>query len=627
MKRINALSDKTIVKIAAGEIIENPASIIKELVENSIDAKANNIQIEVKNNGSELIKISDNGEGFNKDDLNIAFKRHTTSKINEIEDLNSIYSLGFRGEALSSISYVSDVTLITKQASDEIGTIVNVNSNGEIISQEDIVTTNGSSIFCRNLFDKIPVRKKYLESRNFESDKTNQVINELALSRPDISIEFIKDSRMILKTNRNTSQLNNVYSVLGGNISGNLMPISIINSNFSIKGFISNNNLYRSNRKDQYIFVNDRSIKSEEITKAIERAYMSFIPLNRYPVFILYIDIDPIYLDVNIHPKKDVIKFLNIKDITTSLYEKIREEIYSSFKIQSINIDDKIKDDNKTIFDIYQEDESESFDDSIKFTDLSNEVDSDNTYLSNKDGGEDIDFLYNKDRYSNSHLDNNQPFIAKDNVEEINIFDQNESIQKRKILPNGYSIAGTIFNQYIILEDYSDKSVYLLDQHAAHERINYELLKSDFQNNSINIQNLISGYLIEFSPSEFEIIKELKEMLDQIGFEIDEFGDNTIILRSVPAYLGNLNPEELFRNLIESNEIKENLYDINPYHVMKLACSASIKTGDRITNNEITRLIESLNECEVPYTCPHGRPTIIRIDKKEIDKEFFRIQI
>lgn len=351
MNKIKLLSEDTITKIAAGEIIENPASIIKELVENSIDANSKKIIIEIKNNGKDLIKVTDDGDGFERSDLSIAFKRHTTSKISSIEELDTALSLGFRGEALSSIASVSDVKIITKTKDDLIGTYAEVDNNGNIINREEIVTNKGTTIFSENLFRDIPVREKYLDGKNYEIQKTNDIINRLALSHLDISMEYIKDGRTQLKTDRDNSLINNIYAVLGRDVSENLIFIEKEFSEFKIKGFISNNLLYRSNRNSQYIFVNNRSISDKEISKAVEKEYYSVIPLNRYPVFLLYIEIDGKYLDINIHPKKDIIKFTNIDEIKTSISELIKEELSGKYKIHSFE-SKNTGSDKKTIFDI-----------------------------------------------------------------------------------------------------------------------------------------------------------------------------------------------------------------------------------------------------------------------------------
>lgn len=619
IKRINLLSEETIIKIAAGEIIENPSSIIKELVENSIDANSETINIEIGNNGKDYIKVRDDGIGFKREDLKLAFKRHTTSKISNIKDLDEALTLGFRGEALSSIANVSNVVVITKTKEDSVGTLVKINHNGDIISMEDIVTNNGTTIICKDLFDNIPVRKKYLESKNYEVNKTNDIITRLSLSHTDISFEYIKDDKLVLKTNRNAEQINNIYSVLGKNVAENLLEFSCNEESFSVKGFISNNNLYKSNRNNQFIFVNNRSITDNGISRGIEKQYNSIIPLNRYPVFLLYINIDSELIDVNIHPKKDVIKFLNIEEIINTLSREVHNKLFKNLKIFEVQTKNK---DSKNIFNKYYTNDSDNFisnsDNIIKFKDLSYE----NNFVSDE-----VNEIYTDDKREDN---NSQVVTPSENVLVENDFEDiffEKEKSERKILVNGYRHIGNLFLQYILLEDNVEKSLYILDHHAAHERINYEKLIKDYEKNNIPTQNLISGFLVELTNNEFDLVISIKDKLNSVGIEIEEFGDNSIIIRSIPAYIENIDPERLIRDIIDSsNKLEHSIYDIDPYTIMKKACSASIKTGDNVSKLDVVKLIEMLDKCNMPFTCPHGRPTLVKITKNQLDKEFFRIQ-
>lgn len=619
IKRINLLSEETIIKIAAGEIIENPSSIIKELVENSIDANSETINIEIGNNGKDYIKVRDDGIGFKREDLKLAFKRHTTSKISNIKDLDEALTLGFRGEALSSIANVSNVVVITKTKEDSVGTLVKINHNGDIISMEDIVTNNGTTIICKDLFDNIPVRKKYLESKNYEVNKTNDIITRLSLSHTDISFEYIKDDKLVLKTNRNAEQINNIYSVLGKNVAENLLEFSCNEESFSVKGFISNNNLYKSNRNNQFIFVNNRSITDNGISRGIEKQYNSIIPLNRYPVFLLYINIDSELIDVNIHPKKDVIKFLNIEEIINTLSREVHNKLFKNLKIFEVQTKNK---DSKNIFNKYYTNDSDNFisnsDNIIKFKDLSYE----NNFVSDE-----VNEIYTDDKREDN---NSQVVTPSENVLVENDFEDiffEKEKSERKILVNGYRHIGNLFLQYILLEDNVEKSLYILDHHAAHERINYEKLIKDYEKNNIPTQNLISGFLVELTNNEFDLVISIKDKLNSVGIEIEEFGDNSIIIRSIPAYIENIDPERLIGDIIDSsNKLEHSIYDIDPYTIMKKACSASIKTGDNVSKLDVVKLIEMLDKCNMPFTCPHGRPTLVKITKNQLDKEFFRIQ-
>lgn len=631
MNKIKLLSEDTITKIAAGEIIENPASIIKELVENSIDANATSITIEIKNNGKDLIKVTDNGDGFDKRDLSLAFKRHTTSKISSIEELDEALSLGFRGEALSSISSVSDVKIITKNEDDLIGIISDVDKSGNLLNKDEIVTNRGTTIFAKNLFKEIPVREKYLDSKNYEISKTIDIINRLALSHLDISMEFIKDGKTYLKTDNKNSLLNNIYSVLGKDVSENLIPIEGKYNTFNIKGFISNNLLYRSNRNSQYLFVNNRSIIDRDISKAIEKSYYSVIPLNRYPVFILYLEIDGKYLDINIHPKKDIIKFTNIDEIKSQLRNLVDIELKKNLNIFSVKSNKKQNNEN-TIFDIKEDSNKENID----FHNLSDEnfEKSENIYRDKKRQLINFHDLTNDYVSFNEDIENYSDIEEKeinesldseklDNVDTESFLDEEKDY---KILKNGYRYIGNLFLQYLLLEDNVDKALFIIDQHAAHERINYEKLVYDYNNSKIPTQNLLQGYIFELTTAEFDELMMIQENLKDIGIEVEEFGDSSIIIRTIPAYFTDINPERLIREILESEDIKTSIGDIDPYKLMQKACKSSVKSGDYINHNEVHNLINQLRECDMPYTCPHGRPTIIKITKNELDKEFFRIQ-
>lgn len=616
MNHINILPDSDIVKIAAGEIIENPASIIKELVENSIDAKASDITIEIENNGKDLIKVTDNGHGFMEEDLDIAFKRHATSKINKLVDLKDTNTLGFRGEALSSIAYASNVEIISKNRNDKLATYAKVDMNGNIIKKEKLVSQDGTIIICKDLFSNLPVRRIYLENKAFEISKTNEIISKLALSSSQISLKYYKDNKLILKTDPDLGIKNNIYSILGGQVSDNLIYIDEKLSDFSIKGYISNNRIYKSNRKNQYLFVNKRSIVSKELSSAIERAYSTYIPINRFPVFVLHLDIDNYDLDVNIHPKKDQIKFTKLDSIKKDINKLILEKLNENLKILEFSSPKEDKKEKTIIesLDINKEKLDES---SLKNNNSQaiNFLDYSNTLNNPK-----------KDTPSFPNIDIREESLAYNNYTQGQAFDLDNEIKQSPLLPNGYRYIGSFLNKYILLEDSQDKNLYFLDQHAAHERINYEKLKRQYENQNINVQNLISSYIINLSVDDYQYILSIKDELYNLGIDLDDFGQNSIILRTVPAYLNDLNPDKFLGKILEDRSTYQGLYDFDPYKIMKMACSSSIKSGDYINKESVQKLIEDLNNCDMPLTCPHGRPTIVKLSENEIDKEFFRIQ-
>lgn len=620
-KKINLLTADTIVKIAAGEIIENPASIIKELVENSIDAGANKIVIKIEKNGKDLIQITDNGHGFDSKDLDIAFKRHSTSKIESIDDLDMSDTLGFRGEALSSIAYVSDLSVVTKSTTAEIGHMVKVNHSGEVTSKEEAVVSNGSTVIAKNLFGNIPVRDQFLKSKNYQISETNNIVTKLALSRLDLSFEYYRDDRLILRTDPKLGEYNNIYSILGGDIANGFHYIEWIENDYKIYGYISDNKLYRSNRSNQFLFVNGRSVKDNEITSSIESTYKSIIPLNRFPIFILFIEIKNQYLDINIHPKKDVVRLSNIDEIKLFIKENLEIDLKNIISTPSIVKTEKKK---ETIFikNRIHEDSNDNITNDSNLYHNKEKTLVDIIDLADNLAEENID-VYNKTFTRNDiscKYDQKSFINKKDNVEEI------DDHKSESLFKNGYRFIGQFMEKYVLLEDRVEEVIYFLDQHAAHERINYEKLKDDYEKSEVKSQLLLEGYIVELGVSDFDNIISKKEELKDIGITIDEFGYNSIILRSLPIGINIPDIDEFIKSIINISRNKKNIYEINPYEIMKIACSMSIKSGQVLNFREVDKLIEKLKEADFPLSCPHGRPTIIKITNKELDKEFNRIQ-
>lgn len=616
LNRINVLSDETIIKIAAGEVIENPASIVKELVENSVDAGSDKIIIEIENNGSSLIKISDNGMGMSKEDLKIAFKRHTTSKILKIDDLERTYTLGFRGEALSSVAAVSKVEVITKVVGELAGIHAIIDDSGNIVSQNEIVSNEGTTISCRDLFHSMPVRKNYLENKNFEISKTNDIINRLALSNPDVSMDYIKDSQLIIKTNKNRDLLSNIYSVLGNNIGNNLLEVTYSDEYISIHGYVSNNLLFKGNRNSQYIFINNRAVFDINLGKSIEKAYSSVIPINRFPVFILYIDIDPKYLDINIHPKKSLIKVLDFIVLESKIEKLVKESLSKHLKIPNLMDRQPVEKSN-----IFSENAMENLlNDRFISSTTANDIDI-FPKEDNKNEQKSEVLVELRDYSSDYHVQ-----TEKINESSLDVERSEEKPSENMLFPNGYRYIGNLFLQYLLIEDNIDKTLYVLDQHAIHERINYEKLVESYKKGNIATQNLISGYIVELTKNEFDSIIAIKEQLLSLGIEVEDFGDNSVIIRSIPIYLDSTSPESILLNILESDVKIDNLHDFDPYKVMRIACRSSVKSGKHLSSLEVQRLIEELQNCDMPLSCPHGRPTMIKITNNWLEKEFFRVQ-
>jgi DNA mismatch repair protein MutL len=622
MGKIKVLDNLTIQKIAAGEVIERPASIVKELVENSIDANAKNIVVEINNGGKSYIRVTDDGDGIEEEDIPLAFEKHSTSKLKEINDLYSLLTLGFRGEALSSISAVAKVEILTKTSGNTAG-VNAIIENGKIISKDKVGTPKGTTIIVKDLFYNLPVRKKFLKSDISESNNISDIVYKLALGNYNISFKFIKDNKVILNSSNKYDIKENIYSILGKDITKGLVPINFESNDIKINGFISNNNIYRSNRGHQYIYINGRYIVNSDISTTIEKHYRSLIPLNRFPVFIIYIDMDPGELDVNIHPTKQEVKFTSNSDILGLISNIIHERLFPSLNIPKFEEKETIKEDIPVLYE-----KSNSAGVIIR----------DYTGVSLVDDATDTDEIKKVELPSKKITENNHNDYKKtitDNVlddnnflREINedvLYEDDDTNNIKEILPEIRPI-GIVFGTYIIGENNILNKLFFIDQHAAHERILYEKFRAEYNREAINIQQLITPEILDLTMKEFSLFTENIEFFRKLGFEVEEFGTTSIAIRGVPFLFGKPNIKNLFMDLLDNvdKDLKSS-YDTRLDKLMKLACTSAIKSGDKISDIEIKSLLSDLSKCENPYSCPHGRPTIIEIPKNYIEKKFLRI--
>lgn len=623
------LDDNTISKISAGEIIENPASVVKELLENSIDAGANNITVEVKNSPTDFIRITDDGCGFKADEIELAFMRHSTSKLSKIEDLEELTTLGFRGEALASISSIAKIRLLTKNSEDLAGTSTKI-ENGKIIEQSNVGMPHGSTFYVEDIFYNTPVRKKFLRADNVEFNLIFDVIQKIALGNPQVSISYIRDGKTLLNSYKNSNYKNHILNVLGREIATNLIENSFSSENYKIRAYFSNNKLFRSSRNHQYIYINGRYVTNREISREIEKVYKSLIPLNRFPVFILFIDINSSLIDVNIHPKKHEVKLSNENNLIAILCEMVEEVLYPNRSIREIEDEPKV---NLNVFDIFDDKSNDNLinfkeptyepsDNYIKEFDIDNQSFHENyqpfdVYEENADNNNDIDNIDDKtEDFNNDYISSLEQFKEDSFLNDKEVIDSN-LINTR--------IVGILFDTFIILENKNKDLIYLVDQHAAHERVMYEKYKKQYLNSNINSQVLLKPEIIELNASEYMKIEKNFHLFKDLGFSIDSFGENSIILREVPMIFGFPTYVSFIRDIIDSldDKIYSN-YQADMWKVMKKACLKAVKAGDTLSNMEVKELINSLIHCENPYTCPHGRPTIIDIKKTTIAKLFLR---
>lgn len=617
---IRLLDEATISKIAAGEIIENSASIVKELVENSIDAGADDILVEIRGESTDFIKVSDNGSGFSEDDLEVAFLRHSTSKLEKIEDLEKIRTLGFRGEALASISNISKIKLMTKREEDLAGNSLLI-ENGKIIKKNKVGMPRGTTFVISDVFYNTPVRKKFLRKDLTEINNIIDIVQKIALSNNNIKFTLIRDGKIILNTGSDKDPINRIYSTLGSEIASSLNEGTFESENYKIRGFFSDNKLFRSNRDSQYIFVNGRFIRNINLSRAVEKNYHSLIPLNRYPVFVLYIDIDPKLIDVNIHPKKNEIKISNENILCALLAEIVEEVIYPNRSIRKIEIEDKKE--NISVFDIFEEEsiepEAQERDTNLKsLWDIEKDTNEDslkNTF--NEDA-----VLY-KDSLKEDINPEEEKIFTEEHEDDNFLFNSEKNHIDEKLLNT--RIAGVLFKTYILLENQREGITFLVDQHAAHERVNYEKFLHMYLKSEITSQILLKPEIIELNQNEYDKILNYLDLFTRLGFKIEDFGNNSVVLREVPMIFGMPTYVNFIRDIIDSldREISSN-YEADLYKIMKKACKASVKAGDDLSDMEIESLIRDLKNCENPYTCPHGRPTVVEVSKHTISKLFLR---
>ena len=617
---IRLLDEATISKIAAGEIIENSASIVKELVENSIDAGADDILVEIRGESTDYIKVSDNGSGFSEDDLEVAFLRHSTSKLEKIEDLEKIRTLGFRGEALASISNISKIKLMTKREDDLAGNSLLI-ENGKIIKKNKVGMPKGTTFVISDVFYNTPVRKKFLRKDLTEINNIIDIVQKIALSNNNIKFTLIRDGKIILNTGSDKDPINRIFSILGSEIASSLNEGSFESENYKIRGFFSDNKLFRSNRDSQYIFVNGRFIRNINISRAVEKNYHSLIPLNRYPVFVLYLDIDPRLIDVNIHPKKNEIKISNENILSALLAEVVEEVIFPNRSIREIEIEDKKE--NVSVFDIFEEEsieaEEQERDTNLKsLWDIEKETSEDS---SEKTFNEDA-VLY-KENLKEDINPEEEKFFTEEHEEKNFLFYSEKSHIDEKLLNT--RIAGVLFKTYILLENQREGITFLVDQHAAHERVNYEKFLHMYLKSEITSQILLKPEIIELNQMEYDKILNYLDLFTKLGFKIEYFGDKSVVLREVPMIFGLPTYVNFIRDIIDSldKDISSN-YEADLYKIMKNSCKASVKAGDDLSDMEIKSLIRDLKNCENPYTCPHGRPTVVEVSKHTISKLFLR---
>ncbi|MBN2899310.1 MAG: DNA mismatch repair endonuclease MutL [Clostridia bacterium] len=669
MAKIHVLDPLISNKIAAGEVVEKPASVIKELVENAIDAGSKNITIEIKGGGKDYIRVSDDGHGIEPDDLLTAFLRHATSKISRIEDIYNIQSLGFRGEALASIASVSNIELISKVADKELGEKL-VLSGGKVLSQDAVGASNGTTIIMKDLFFNTPARLKFLKSDGAEQNAISAIVNKLALSHTDISFKYIINERIIFKTQGNNDLKDAVYAIFGKEVSQNLIAFEHEGTDqFKITGLLSAIHFTRGNRQLQIVFVNGRYIASKIVSESLELAYKGLVPLHRHPVCFLFIELDAKTIDVNIHPSKTEIKFHEENSIKQTLYTAIRKCINSynqvpteTFKKIDVFSKPEASLQEKAEVSIREEKPSPKTMptqvEKITATSSSSTRQSINTHYPTPTKSA-MDVLYQSqeerdepsiepiaeqkteqrfEKTSAIKSASKPSFISHTASKELGTqYNLNDLLVKETIeksddtpdyLPVGKSIyddliyVGQAFESFLILQ--KEAQLYFIDQHAAHEKILYESFREKYKKRQMEAQMLLDPITISMTYNEQELLLSNVTLLQNIGFEVEAFGMNDIIIRSVPVLFDRPAGKHFIEQLIEHIEGPEDLATLQDEEIIMQSCKAAIKANHRVHHLEVEQMLKDLRNLDDPYTCPHGRPIIIAMHQYEIERKFKR---
>lgn len=648
-KEIKLLEDNLINKIAAGEVIERPASVVKELAENSIDAGATNITIEIQNGGTSFIKITDNGTGIKKADVKKAFLRHATSKITKLDDLDSILTLGFRGEALASIAAISQLEIITKTKDEDIGTKLYI-AGGNIISEEDFACLNGTSFTIKNIFFNTPARRKFLKKDSVESGYISEIINRLALGHPHISFKYINNNSAVLQTLGNGDIKNTIFNIYGKEIAKKMVEISAEKNGFKLNGFIGLPELSRGNRNYENFFISGRYIKSTIVTNAVEEAYADKMMIHKFPVFIINLTVPKSTVDVNVHPTKLEVRFENedfIFEFIKSTVEKALQDLNLIPKVAAeenigkfpeiAKIEPFQTEAQKNLEELLLEEDEDNFkydkiEEKRKFTENISEVSSSKKSEFEKK----LDIIYPKIDLKYD-WENKENILEKDDFKEDLILNKAENrqkkdeqdiekIEKRSSFFNNYKIIGQIFNTYWIVEQ--GKEIFLIDQHSAHEKAIYEDLIKKSKEEKIYSQKLLQPIIVNVSDLEKETIEENFDLLLNFGFDLEIFGPNSYAIRQVPFIFKSPVEPSFFIEILDTLMDKKisNIYEMKLEKIISISCKKAVKANDKLSYIEAKALIEKILKLENPFNCPHGRPTIIKMSKYEIEKLFKRIQ-
>lgn len=617
MPNIAILNQETIDKIAAGEVVERPCSVVKELVENAIDAGSTAITVEIKEGGISFIRITDNGCGIERDQVAVAFYRHSTSKIRSAEDLLTVKSLGFRGEALSSISAVARVELITKTYDELTGTRYVIEGSKEL-SNEEIGAPDGTTFIVKDLFYNVPARRKFLKTAQTEGSYISDMVEKLALSHPDISFKFINNNQTKLHTSGNGNRKDIIYHIFGREISSSLLEVKHECEYFKVEGFIGKPVITRGNRNYENYFINGRYVKSNILSRAIEEAYKSFLMQHQYPFTVLYFTFFS-ELDVNVHPTKMELRFDNNNEIYVELCDTIYAILSHKEMIPEVPVDSTPA--PKKIVHEYKEPIPEPFEKR-----RINEV---RAAESRSVYGQSVTSTVKNHSATEPAAKAPETSTAYEPAQVVTGTQQTLGDYDKVFLTESskkqFSIIGQLFKTYWLIE-FEDK-LYIIDQHAAHEKVLYEKTMARLANKDFTSQRISPPIVMTLDARECEMLEKYRPQIEQFGYEVEHFGGKEYMISAIPDNLFNIDMKDLFIEMLDdfSNATGRQTPDIVTEKVASMSCKAAVKGNDKLTLPEINKLIDELLSLDNPYNCPHGRPTIISMSKYEIEKKFKRI--
>lgn len=645
MGSIAILDENTINKIAAGEVVDRPASIVKELIENSIDAHATHISLEIKNGGISYLKLSDNGKGIAADDVELAFERHATSKIRKESDILNITSMGFRGEALASIASIAKVTLETKTHDEPTGTKI-VIEGGKTLNIEEIAFNRGTTITVENVFFNVPARYKFLKKDYTEAGYIEDIVTRLAIIHPEISFKFVNNNKCILQTTGNADMKTAIYNVFGKDIARELITVDYTIDNLRLSGVIGTPKVSRSTRAHEFTYINSRFVKDKTMTSALEKAFDQNLNIGKFPFAVLNLSISPSEVDVNVHPAKLEVKFENESKVFEIIYHGVTNALLEYHKATSpFAIMDKqeVEVDTKNTYDINStqanhnhtniveqvENQSSNLQKSelsesstlSKLNELAKPVDS-SCVLPKVESEKQISTTPQATHEPKQEF---KPVYYTEQSETVEIKDLvKEEIKNEYETKIKYKYIGSLFDTYILIE-IQDK-LYIIDQHAAHERLLYEQIKDMYYSKSKETQMLLIPTLVELKNNEKEMVLRNIELFEETGFVLEEFGDNMIKISGVPNIGYDIDYAEMFKDTLDSltTDTKTTKEERETRFVYTLACKAAVKANMKLTREEHISLIDKMVKLERPFTCPHGRPTAYEISKYEIERRFAR---